>query len=611
MANENQYTGGMPRTLEENPAEYIANLYDAGKRWRQPYEDRWKKFYRLYRNYRDQTVYPFKSNLFVPYIFSIIESIVPKMLGTIFNTRPIISVQPRQGANENLSKVMERMLEYQLDDERLEFFSKILEFFKECTIYGTSFLKVIPRFNDDELVSFNYIDVEPIDLFNIFPDYRARSIRRMKYIIQLSYVDLDQLYEMQNQGLYKNVKDVEAYLASDVYIDEYKRQRLTDVGILDEYGFDTNRRIIEVLEYWDKDKIFTIGARKVVLKEEDNPFDGLLPFIMARYIPVQHEIYGIGIPEVSEDLQEELNTVRNQRMDNVNLIINRMFIANKYADINMDNLISYPGNVILTNDINAIQQLETRDVTKSAYMEEDIIKQDIDNATGEFSYSRGQPPERRETATGIVRLQQATTARFDTIVKMLEFTVIRQIAKMFLWLDYQFLPKQELEKILGSEDYTLLEAESFYAQPIDVMLKQYNFQPMGSSTTAIKEVRIQQVMQAYQLFNQDPMINQVELKKMVLDVLDLKNQSKLLLPPPSTPEAAGMGVIPGQGQAQGGQAGIAPPGVPQPPQPPQPPVPGGQALQPEQMTAEMARIAGGGLIKKAGPGMAVQQGSIA
>ena len=588
----------MAMTLKEDPASFISDLYDSCKKWRQPYEDRWSKYYKLYRSYRDATQYPFKSNIFVPYLFSIVESVVPKMLGSVFNTRPIISVQARKGASIDLAKVLERLLEYQLDEENLEFFNKILEFFKECAIYGTAFLKVIPKFNDDELVSFDYIDVEPIDLFNIFPDYRAKSIRRMKYIIQLDYTDLDELYKLQTQGFYKNVKDVEEYVEGAMNIDEFKRQRLTDVGILDEYGFDSTRKVIERLEYWDTDKIYTIGARKVILKEEDNPFAGLLPFIMARYIPVQHELYGIGIPEIGADLQEELNTVRNQRMDNVNLIINRMFLVNKYADVNMDNLVSYPGNVILTNDVNAVQPLDTRDVTKSAYIEEEIIKNDLDNSTGEFSYSRGAPPERRETATGIVRLQQASSVRFDTVVKMLEFTVIRHIAKMFLWLDYQFLPKEDLIKILGPEDYEGLKAQQFYDQDINTMLKQYNFQPMGSSTTAIKEVRIQQIMQAYKLFLDDPQINQTELKKMVLDVLDIKNQSKLLIPPPSLPEAIGEGgVIPGTGQpVPGGKAG--PQGGPQPPQSPKPPEPGQQTLTPEQQIAELARVVGGGLIKK-------------
>ena len=592
----------MARLIEDDPVQFIVELFETTKRWRQPYEDRWKKFYKLYRSYRDESKYPFKSNIFVPYIFSIVESVVPKMLGTIFNTRPIVSAQPRKGASIDLAKVMERLLEYQLDEEQLEFFVKILEFFKECSIYGTSFLKVVPRFNDDELVSFNYIDVEPIDLFNIFPDYRAKSVRRMKHIIQLSYRDYDDLETSGKQGFYKNVKDCVHFVESMATVDQYKRERLTDIGILDEYGYDAKRKIVEVLEYWDKDKIYTIGARKVVLKEEDNPFGGLLPFIMARYIPVQHELYGIGIPEVSEVLQEELNTVRNQRMDNVNLIINRMFIANKYADINFDQLVSYPGNVILTNDVNAIQPLDTRDITKSAYMEEEIIKRDIDNAVGEYEYSRGALPPRKETATGIVRLQQAANVRFDTVVKMLEFTVIRHIAKMFLWLDYQFLPKDELKKILGEEDYTKLNAEAFYGQDIETMLKQYNFQPMGSSTTAIKEVRIQQIMQAYKLFNMDPMIDQLELRKMVIDVLDLKNESRLLkpLPPPQLMPPGAGGEQPGAaGQPKGGTAGTGP----QPPQPPAPPQPGTKALTPVQQMAEMARIAGGGLIKSGQPGV--------
>jgi hypothetical protein len=584
----------MARDITTEPAEYVTESYLDIKRWREDQEDRWKSYYKLYRNYRDETAYPFKSNIFVPYIFSIVESVVPKMLGTIFNTRPIISVQPRQGGSEDLAKVLERLLEYQLDEEQLEFFSKILEFFKECAIYGTSFMKVIPRFNDDATVSFSHIDLEPLDLFNVFPDYRARSIRRMKHIIQLSYAEYDELEMLQRQGFYSNVKDVEDYVESMNTVDEFKRERLTDIGVLDDYGFDSKRKIIEVLEYWDREWIYTIGARKIVLKKEKNPFNGLLPFVMARYIPVQHELYGIGIPEVSKTLQEELNTVRNQRMDNVNLIINRMFIANKYADIDFDQLVSYPGNVILTNDVTSIVPLDTRDITKSAYQEEEIIKRDIDNAVGEYEYSRGALPPRKETATGIVRLQQAASVRFDTVVKMLEFTVIRHVAKMFLWLDYQFLPKEQLVQILGPMDYMKFNADAFYDQPIDAILKQYMFQPMGSSTTAVKEVRIQQIMQAYQLFNNDPLINQVELRKMVFDVLDIKNENKLLQPPPQM--APGMGGMPAQAgpPAPGGPPQAGMPALQKPPAPPQP---GNKFQTPTEQFKEMARVSGGGLVQ--------------
>jgi hypothetical protein len=599
----------MPINRDENPSLFVTTTYEAAKQWRAPYEERWKRFYKLYRSWRDVTITPFKSNIFVPYIFAIVESITPKMLGTIFNVRPILSVIPRKGAAEGMSVLLERLLEYQLDEEQLELFNKIMEFFKETVMYGTSFAKVIPKFNDDEIVSFNYIDIEPLDIFNVFPDYRAKSVRRMKYIIHLSYVDYDELQRLYDQGFYENVPELLNHTESMATVDSYKKERLSSVGILDEYGFDSNRQIVEILEYWDRDKIIVVGARNFVLKIEDNPFQGLLPFIMARYIPVPHELYGIGIPEVSENLQEELNSVRNQRMDNVNLIINRMWIANKYADIDFDNMVSYPGNVILSNDINAIKSLDTRDVTKSAYVEESIIKKDIDDASGESLYSRGGLPERRETATGIVRLQQASNIRFDTVVKMLEFTVLRAMAKMFIWLDYHFLPPEEFARIVGIEEFQRYNGTSFYQQDINEILKQYNFQPMGSSTTAIKEVRIQQLMQAYKLFNQDPAINQLELRKMVLDVLDIKNINRLLKSPEQIQQEQQQALqqklmlmqmenqLKGQGTKGGGKPQERPGGpgnVPNVPPPGSPPVPAVQQMQ------EMSRVAGGGLLNRAG-----------
>jgi hypothetical protein len=328
---------------------------------------------------------------------------------------------------------------------------------------------------------------------------------------------------------------------------------------------------------------------------------------MARYIPIQHELYGVGIPEVSESLQEELNTVRNQRMDNVNLIINRMFVVNKYADVDFDSLVSFPGNVILSNDVEAIKPLDTRDITKSAYEEEDIIKRDIDNATGEWEYSRGATPPRRETATGIVRLQQASNIRFDTIVKMLEFSVLRNIAKMFIWLDYQFLDAADFKGIVGEEEYKKYNGDMFYkSTPVEVF-RNFHFQPMGSSTTAIKEVRVQQIMQAYELFNKDPFINQIELRKMVMDVLDLKNESKLLIEDPIQYAHLLMqmtGQTPGgpQGQPPTGEGG----GGPQPPEGPSPPKPGEMPLPAERQVAEMMRVAGGGLVK-GGPAAPGQQ----
>ena len=134
------------------------------------------------------------------------------------------------------------------------------------------------------------------------------------------------------------------------------------------------------------------------------------------------------------------------------------------------------------------------------------------------------------------------------------------------------------------EEFASKNGMAFYQQDITEMLKMYNFEPMGSSTTAVKEVRIQQVMQAFQLFNNDQYINQMELRKMVLDAMDIKNVNKLLQQPPM-PNAQ-INITPGQGGPQ-------PPGPGTPMPPPGPPGPGQGAEGEAGLLANMMQQAGG------------------
>lgn len=541
--------------IDSNPATEIDSLYKAVKRWRTDHETRWEEFYKLYRSYIDEDEHPWRANLFIPYTFSVIETVVPKMLGSIFNTKPIISIVTRKGneirpeemeemselldsmgldtssmmPTSDLAELIERLLDYQFEDESLEFYFMLEEFFKDAAIYGTAFAKIVPKFADEEELVLDSIDFLPIDLWNIFPDWRATSIKDSKFIIERREIDIEELLDKQDQGIYEHVDELVDYAESKFKIDEYRKLRLDSIEVSEDmYGdWSEARKSVQVLEYWDRQKIYHVAAGKFILLEDDNPFGDVLPYVMMKYTPVPHELYAIGIPEMTESLQHELNSIRNQRMDNINLINNRMFVVNKLADIDIDNLISYPGNVITTNDIESIKPLDTADITRSIYMEEDIIKRDIQNATGEYEYSRGATPQHRETATGIIKLQQAASVRFDAVLKNVEFT-FREIAKLFIWYNSQFLEPQDFAKIVGTKDFVRMGGPYFYELPVEEMLKLYHFQPVGSSTTAVKELRIQQIMQLYQVANQDPFFNQYELRKKLLNALDMLDYDKLL-----------------------------------------------------------------------------------
>ena len=69
---------------------------------------------------------------------------------------------------------------------------------------------------------------------------------------------------------------------------------------------------------------------------------------------------------------------------------------------------------------------------------------------------------------------------------------------------------------------------NFYEIPVEEMLRLFHFQPVGSSTTAVKELRIQQIMQLYSLARDDPFFQQHELRKRLLTALDFRDYDKLL-----------------------------------------------------------------------------------
>lgn len=540
--------------IDAKPEQAIEQLYKEVLSWRQDHQDRWDDYYSYYRSYIDEDSHPWRANLFIPYTFSLVETVTPKMLGAIFNTKPIVSIVTRKG-NEmkpdemqqqmemasdfglssltmptgDMAQLIERLLDYQFEEESLEFYFMLEQFFKDAAIYGTAFGKVVPEFKDDAELTLDFINFKPVDLYNIFPDWRATSLKDAKFIIERREVDFDELIEKQEQGIYENVDELKEYAEEQWKVDEFRHTRLGDVDINEQLlgDFSSSRKSVMVLEYWDREKIYHIGAGKVVLLEDDNPFGDILPYVMLKYCNVPHEFYGIGLPEMVEPLQEELNAIRNQRMDNVNLIINRMFLVNKLADVDIDNLISYPGNVIATNDMEAVEPLQTADISMSIYREEEIIKGDIENTTGEWRYGRGGTPEHRETATGIIKLQQAANVRFDAVLKNVEFT-FREIAKLFIWYNSQFLDPENFAKIVGFKDFINMGGQYFYELPVEEMLKLYHFQPVGSSTTAVRELRIQQIMQIYELGREDMYFNQYELRRLMLNAMDVKDHDKIL-----------------------------------------------------------------------------------
>src|SRR3990167_2283133 len=164
------------------------------------------------------------------------------------------------------------------------------------------------------------------------------------------------------------------------------------------------REEYELLEYWgpwdtsyEKDeKVVTQKAvphwivvvnRSVKIRGIPNPFNHQNPpFVKCvLYSDITPSWFGVGIGFVGKPTQERVNKIVNQRLDNVDLVLNKQgFYNGNDPLINTKGLqVARPGKWHKVSDIHSsMKWMEVPDVTSSSYNEEVAAKQDFREATG-------------------------------------------------------------------------------------------------------------------------------------------------------------------------------------------------------------------------------------
>ncbi len=509
----------------EDIVTFVKGQYKYSKDYYQTLRDDWDIYYQNYRGIPNAKKYDWQSNLFIPItakqVDSTLSDIAPALLGV---TTPF-DVRPREKSDKEHAGVVKSLLDYQWADA--DAFIKLIFILQQAIMYGTGIGKIPwdTKTNNPAII--------PIDVYNLFPDPDAIEIED-GWVVHRLERSMDYLKKRQEEGVYENVDKITDKSFSSV--DDVRQGRRDILG----WGSPSagkRTKPIEVLEYsgmYDLNGdgkevycILTIANKKVLLRKQKFPYDhGESLFIKINYISVANEFYGIGIPERILCLQDELNDVRNQRMDNVNLILNKMFAIDKNADVNTKDFVSRPGGFIrgAGNPSEWFKELDLKDVTNSAYKEEGIIKDDAQDATGSYEYAYGASPARQETATGIIRLQSAASKRFAIIARIMEYEGIKKIIKKMYQLDLQFIKKSRVIRIVGKEGDSWLDVT-----PEDIK-GNFDFIPTGMSGLADKEAQINQIIQALNIVPNLPEIDPMAVFKKLWELWGFKDFEDLRKP---------------------------------------------------------------------------------
>lgn len=455
------------------------------------------------------------------------------------------------------------------------------------------------------------------DLYDIYPEPYTWNLSPKHWIIEKTDITNSELINgMQNTDSYFQLENVTPQLLMStpgtfaIHEDPEKqiiKRALNRIPVAMQY-LDPDRPH-ELYEYWGpvprgwlfpevhNDPIAKyenvpawvwVVDRQWVVRKRLNPYrDAENPYVRGHYIRVPGEWYGIGVAEIMMGLQIEKNELRNTRVDNVNLMLNKIIAVLKDKVHDWDRLVSEPGAIWVFKGIDdikhAMMPIEFPDMTKDAYLASKEIDAAIEEATSATNTTVGVGGQSEDSGGGTFRgqmlNQQNAASRPLLYARILEISGLSEAYRKFYHRIYQFKGFDQIMQIIGQDRFM-----QFQFIPPEQLEMIANLIPKGVLANENKGVKLAQWAQFVQQFGQQPWCKLIDIARDEIIQMGYSEPDKYVF----SDEEAKMYIQQTQQMQQ--QAMSAMPGGPgQPPgatPPPGPPGGGPPGLQPRVMNGQ-------------------------
>jgi len=463
----------------------ITNRFKIAENYQNPIFNKLAEYYEYYRvSYAQMDSNIWRSQIKVPYIKQVVDTILPRLV----SNKPTINTLPREPEDTVNAQSMEKLVTYQWDTMRMN--KKLKQWVKAGLIYGVSIMKI--GWDWDEKGK-DGLWAEPISIYDFYKDPKTSTIDG-SWVIYKQERDLKTVKDNPNY----DTEGIDAALSSND--SKWKIQEQASLGRSE--PDDDERKKVIVYEYYgpiateqdgeEKEMLIVTANNKHILRAV--PLDEIypcgVPFVAFQDDIMPNDFWAIGEVEPLVALQDELDTLRNQRIDNRKLITNHMWLVDKTKGINWEDFVSRPGGIIECDDVNAVKPLPVNDTTQNTVQEEAIIKQDMDRTSGVFPGMMGQiqkpmgaTGDVNQTARGfLASLEQAGTKMQYKLDNLDD--AIRELGRKMLKMNQKYISREQVIRIVGKSGI------QFEKIPVEAIRKEYDlFVEGGSTQPQNKEVK--------------------------------------------------------------------------------------------------------------------------
>jgi hypothetical protein len=471
----------LPAALQEK-LDVVTKAFGEAEPRHNHYKKKWEHFYRLYRSYKDvkhqyrsaagnrrdvddvlrEARAGFGADLFIPYVFSVIETVVPRML----SNNPTLLVTPADPDSEDNVDTMKLVVDRQ--QSQTNFVLAAQDIVKQGCMYGLGLANtgwardvrnapvlerpmaqttdgpawVVGRAR--ERVLYEGPRARAWDPFDGFWDPYGVDADTIGYFIFRTWRDERYVRQML-KGADSPWKLPKGWKLDDVLsagsrskYDEAWSARLAAGGL--DNAQQREREIHEVWEFHDGEQVITVLDRAIPVQSGANPnWHGEIPVSIYRPTRLPNEFVGIGEVEPLEDLQLEMNELRTGRRNNAALAMQRP-IAYMDGMLTPSQVQFAPGMMWpVDGDPNQLlKMIEVPDVPFSSYREDDALKADIERVSGIDDSSAGVGGA-DQTATGVQLVQAAANVRIKNKSMLFEKECARRVCEQWVALDQQYI----------------------------------------------------------------------------------------------------------------------------------------------------------------------------
>lgn len=454
----------MANTKKDQKAQQlVSDRFERARSHRTTHQDEiWRRSYNNYRGVLDQSIFPWRSKLFVPWSFTVVETIIPKVFARDPKWR---ALSRNPDFPDDGPRTVQDLLSYQWKRENMRI--KMYDYIKDALMYSKGFAKVSwhfktktktieePQVGENDKITFNKVQktdiehddpkidiIDPSDIY-IDPDATTSGFGGdAKYIIHRKTVPLEQLKDNPN---YQNVNKIKQASYADQYMD--KLYRYND-NIPQK---DKHKDLVEILEYWEEDRLIVTANRNVILRDSPNPYHHKqIPFVELDDYRDPHRLYGQSELSVIDPLQREINAIRNQRRDYDNLALNPVILTVPGTLRNPNSTVMAPGSVWTVSDLQSIDTFQLPLLQGAATDIEGQTADDIRRAVAIDEMGIGLMPQDsgRRSATEVVTAQNMAGKRFAMKIALIE-EAVKKIGYLVFALNQQFLDRERMIQIVG------------------------------------------------------------------------------------------------------------------------------------------------------------------